>query len=206
MKLKAGFVTHAAAKYAVKAWHYSKKLPVGKKVIIGFFEDDTLIGVVIFSQGANNNLLKPYGLSQIEGCELSRVALSQHKTPVTKVIKIAIALLKKKCPGLRLIVSFADSNQGHVGTIYQAGNWIFTGMTGCDYEYHYKGRAYHKRQVSVSGFNKQFGALKRSPKVEDCKKIRLGPKLRYLMPLDKKMRKQILSIAKLYIKSVPDKH
>lgn len=28
-------------------------------------------------------------------------------------------------PGLRLVVSYADAGQGHVGTIYQATGWLY---------------------------------------------------------------------------------
>lgn len=204
--LSAGFVDNGAALYAVKAWHYSRTLPVGPKVCIGFFENSVFIGVVIFSRGASANLLKPYGLKQSEGCELTRVALNDHIAPVTKIVKIALALLKGKCPGLKLVVSFADSNQGHLGTIYQAGNWVFSGLTKPTYEYHLNGRIYHNRQVSAKGYVKQFGKIVRVPTRDMCKKVALPPKFRYLMPLDKKTRRIIMKMSKPYPKILPSKH
>ena len=34
----------------------------------------------------------------------------------------------KKC-GKEIVVSFAEIDQGHVGTVYQATNWIYTGLS-----------------------------------------------------------------------------
>ncbi|MGV2431812.1 UNVERIFIED_CONTAM: protein Mom, partial [Pseudomonas aeruginosa] len=81
------------------------------------------------------NLLKPYGLTQIQGCELTRIALKNHKTPVSKILSIAIKFLKKQNPKLKLIVSFADPEQGHHGGVYQATNWIYSGQSGESYKY-----------------------------------------------------------------------
>jgi hypothetical protein len=91
-------------------------------VKIGAWESGRFIGVVIFAWGMNRNLGSPYGLGIGECCELVRVALSKHKTQVSRIIKIALAFLKSKSPGLKMIVSFADPEQGHSGGIYQAGN------------------------------------------------------------------------------------
>ena len=102
-------------------------MPKSKLVKIGVWENNKFIGCIIFGSGANNSMLKPYGLSMQQGCELVRVALSTHKSPVTKIISIAIRLLKQNFPKLRLIISYADQRQNHLGIIYQAGNWIYTG-------------------------------------------------------------------------------
>ena len=63
-----------------------------------------------------------FGLSNGECVELTRVALAAHKTPVSRLIRITIGLLRKQSSGVQLIVSYADSNQNHIGAIYQAGN------------------------------------------------------------------------------------
>jgi hypothetical protein len=132
VNLKLDWCTFKAAEYACKHWHYSKTIPASKLVKIGVWENNIFTGVIIFSRGANANLLKPYGLKVTEGCELTRIALNKHFHPVTKMVSIAVKMLKRFSPGLKLIVSFADSNQGHLGKIYQAGNWIYTGLKKVD--------------------------------------------------------------------------
>ncbi|MGD8501165.1 MAG: protein Mom, partial [Phycisphaerales bacterium] len=154
-----------------------------------------------FSRGSNNNMLRPYGLRMTEGCELTRVALRNHKSPVSQVISAAIRMLKRKAEGLRLIVSYADPNEGHAGAIYQAGNWIYTGQTGKDFRaIDRSGREWHSRQVSRTGVKRQYGEARAVPRLEDCKIVPLEGKHRYLYPLDRAMRRQIAPLAKPYPK------
>lgn len=199
--LKLDWCSHEAAKYAVTHWHYSKSLPTPPLVKIGVWESEKFIGCVLFGRGANNNMYKPYGLTVTEACELVRVALDAHQVPVSRIVTIAIKLLKKSNPKLRLIVSYADPNEGHAGGIYQAGNWIYSGQTSADFKaVDPSGRIWHSRQVSRTGVSRQYGELRRVPKHSDCQMIPLAGKYRYLMPLDVEMRAQILPLAKPYPK------
>ena len=84
--LKVDWATHEATKYACTHFHYSKSVPVGKLIKIGAWEDGQFIGVVIFSRGANKSIGSPYGLEQTECCELTRVALTNHKTFVSEIL------------------------------------------------------------------------------------------------------------------------
>ena len=187
--LKIDWATHAAAKFACEKWHYSQCLPVGKIVKVGVWEHNKFIGVVIFGRGANNNMSKCYGLKQDQAVELVRIALRSHKNSVSRISAIAMKFLKNQSPALRLIVSYADPEQGHIGGIYQAGNWIYDGKSSKAVKIFYKGKWSHKKTVDDAGIN-QLG-LKR--------KVVPG-KHRYLMPLDKEMRKQILPLSKPYPK------
>ena len=103
--------SYQAAKYAVEKWHYSGVMPAGKTVKWGVWEDKEFIGAVIFSFGANNHIGSPYGLTQIEVCELVRIALREHETPVSRIAGKAIDCQRKQSPGLRLLVSYADPSR-----------------------------------------------------------------------------------------------
>lgn len=190
--LKIDWATHKAAKYACENWHYSRCVPKSKLVKLGVWENDAFIGVVIFGVGATSTLVNRYALRPEQGCELVRVALSRHKTHVTRIVAIAIKFLKRSNPGLRLIVSFADPEQGHHGGIYQGGNWIFSGRTAASDEYFYKGKRWQGRS-----FRNSFKGMENHPSV---KKVRGSSKHRYLMPLDDAMRKQIEPLRKPYPK------
>lgn len=190
------WAAHDAASYACKNWHYSKCLPVGKLVKVGAWEQGRFIGVVLFGRGANKSLVEPYGLNQDQCCELTRIALTSHTAPVSKIMMIAIKFLKKSNPGLRLIVSFADTEQGHHGGIYQATNWIYAGKTNAADEYMYKGRRWHGR-----AFRKSHGSHLKY--ISDGLTIIKGAqKHRYLMPLDKEMKESIIKLSKPYPKRV----
>lgn len=198
--LKLNWATHSAAKLACTNWHYSKSIPVPPLVKIGVWEDSKFIGVVLFSRGANNMLLKPYGLDQTEGCELTRIALKKHKTPVSKIMSIAIKFLIKNSPNLKLIVSYADASKGHHGGIYQATNWTYVGTTSKDCEYWKGSRRYHSRQVSERGYTIEFGEKRKCPKPSECIKVITPGKHKYLLPLTDDIREKISKLAKPYPK------
>ena len=199
-KLKINWATHESAKFACNNWHYSKSIPVPPLVKIGAWENDKFIGVIIFSRGASSNLMNPYNLKQDEGCELTRIALTKHITPVSRILKFAIMFLKKNSPKLRLIVSFADPQYGHHGGIYQATNWVYCGDTMPSSEYWYNGKRLHSRQVSEKGWNIQQGQKRKTVKPSECKIVKTVGKHRYLMPLDDEMKTKILILSKPYPK------
>ena len=124
VELKLDWCSHKAAKYACEHWHYSKCMPAGKTVKIGIWENKKYIGCIIYSRGANKALMHPYGLTQFEGCELTRIALNKHITEVSRLVRISIAMLKKQSQGLKLIVSFADSGHEHIAQAIVTGKQI----------------------------------------------------------------------------------
>lgn len=188
VKLMLGVCSHKAALYSVKNWHYSKRLPVGKTVRLGVWEDDAFIGCVLFSRGASPHLGTKYGLKQTEVCELVRIALKEHAAPVSKIISIAMKILRKHSTGLKLVVSFADPAQNHVGIIYQASSWLYNGETSAGYEYWDDGRWKHAREVSGGAFGQQC-------KYDHTKLERRQtlPKHRYLFPFCCEVKGQIES-------------
>ena len=200
VKLKVDWASHDSVKYACENWHYSKSVPVPPLVKIGVWEDEQFVGVVVFSRGANNNLLKHYGLESTEGCELTRIALNKHQTTVSRIVRIAILFLKKNSQNLKLIVSFADPQYGHHGGVYQAGNWIYAGDTAKGKEYWHKGKRLHSRQVSEKGFNIQQGVKRKTVKPSECLILNTQGKHRYLMPLDEEVSKRVKVLSKPYPK------
>jgi len=202
--LKIDWATHESAKYACENWHYSKCMPVGKIVKIGAWENDKFIGVVLFSRGSAPHLMTPYGLTQMDGCELTRVALCNHITHVSKILSIAVKFLKKHCPGLKIIVSFADPREGHHGGIYQACNWIHTGtqVPGGSLEYLINGKWVHPRTMG-SKFGIQGKVF--LEKYPNIKTRRPTLKYRYVLPLDEEIKRKIEPLRKPYPKRATSK-
>jgi hypothetical protein len=193
--IKLAFVDAAAARHAVERWHYSGTLPVSRSVRIGVWEDGKYIGVVIFAWGANRSLGAPYGLDMSECTELVRVALRKHQTPVSRILSIAVRMLRKSSPGVRLLVSFADPVQGHHGGIYQAMGWILSGSTAASFEWRVGDKRINKRAFTGNNFGKITGTLP-----EGAIKVAVPPKLRYLYPMDDEMRQRVAHLAKPYPK------
>ena len=190
--LKIDWASHEAAKYACEKWHYSRCIPKSKLAKFGVWENQSFIGTVIYGVGATADLVKRYGLRPEEGCELVRVALTAHLTPVTRILAITMRMLKKTYPGLRLIVSFADPEQGHHGGIYQGGGWVFSGLSSVSDEYIYRGKRWQGR-----AFRHKFKGMERHP---DVQRVKGSAKIRYLMPLDDEMRAKISPLSKPYPK------
>jgi len=206
MSLLVASCTYEAAKYAVMNWHYSQAMPSGKLIKHGVWEDDTFIGVVLYGRGANRDLLKPYGLDATQGCELVRIALTEHTATVTSIVSASMKDLKKQSPRLRVIVSFADLQQGHHGGIYQAGNWIYTGKSIAADEYIINGTRVHGRSARAMRQAKQGGAIKGESTLDwlhkyvdaNATRIQGSRKHRYVYPLDKQMRRKIEKLRQPY--------
>lgn len=197
--LRLDWCTHEAAKYAVENWHYSKRLPMPPLVRVGAWEDGKYIGCVLFSRGANAQLGAPYGLTQTECAELVRIALTSHAAPVTRILSLAVAFLRRNSPALRLLVSFADPAQGHHGGVYQGANWIYTGASASGREYLHEGRWKHSREVTCGA----FGGQRAVPDYQRLPSRMTAGKHRYLLPLDDAMRAQVAPLAKPYPKRSP---
>lgn len=196
VELKVDWCSHEAAKYAVEHWHYSRTMPVGKLVRVGVWENGRFIGCVIYGRGGNQFLGKQYGLEQVEVCELVRIALHNHKTPVSQIAARSIKMLKIDNPGMRLIVSFADQRQGHNGGIYQAMNWVYVGRGQDTFEFFHNGKWKHNREITSGA----FGKARKIVNYSSLPKRESPGKHKYLYPLDRAMRKQIASLAKPYPK------
>jgi hypothetical protein len=107
--------------------HYAKRIP-SISYAYGLFDADELIGVVTFGSPASPFLCK--GLlgeeHKTKVIELNRLCLKYNrKNEASFLVSKAIKML----PTPKAIVSYADTKQNHLGVIYQATNFIFTGTT-----------------------------------------------------------------------------
>jgi hypothetical protein len=190
--LHLAFCSHEAAKHAVMRWHYSRRMPKCKLVKIGAWEDGRFSGAVIYGLGANRHLASPFGLQSTEVCELVRVALAPgRRHPTSQVVAVSLKLLRRQSPGLKLVVSFADLGQGHVGTLYQAGGWLYLGASEQSYlQIH--GRVVHPRTVyDRYGRGGQSVVWLRENVDPKADRVEMAPKLRYVMPLTKALRRKL---------------
>ena len=188
--------TYDAAKFAVIHWHYSKRMPAGKLVKFGVWEDGQFVGTVIYGLGATFNIGTPYGLNMTEVCELVRVALTTHTTPVSRILSITMKMLKKHMSGIRLVISYADSEQGHLGGIYKASNWIYTGASR-DTSIVVNGITEHRRTLSTRYGTSSLSWICDNVDPGAYKKYD-GDKYKYIYPLDNEIKEQVKSLSKPY--------
>mgnify|MGYP005809965063 CR=1 FL=1 len=179
-----------AASYACRRWHYSHSMPAGRLVCVGAWEAGRYVGAVVFGRGASSEIGSPFQLRQDAIAELCRVALDRHTAPTSQVVSIAVRLLRRFCPGLRLIVSYADPEHGHVGTLYQACGWLYIGRTNSESLIRLNGCLLHPRTVASRYRTRSIDWL-RAHVAADAAHVRTLPKFRYALPLDDAMRRQL---------------
>ena len=191
MNLRLDYCSHEAALYAVTHWHYSRSIPAGKLVKIGVWEESEFTGCIIYSYGANHNLAKSFSLNQTEVCELTRIALRDHRTAVSRIVSISLRILKRHCPGIKVVVSYADLDRGHLGAIYQAANWIYVGrMTqGECCAFIIRGKRMHKRSVGARGWVQSLGWLKEHVD-PGASKVMTAGRHKYLWLFDSRLKER----------------
>ena len=146
-----------------------------------------------FWRGANNNLAKNFGKNSGEVLELERVALNSKQEFTSQAVAMALKQLHKDDPLCKIVVSYSDHRQRHLGTIYQATNWIYLGLTiTSDTQYFYNGKWTHERSINALPNRAQL--KKTLPKRENSNKFK------YVFCFDKRERKKYLSIALPYPK------
>lgn len=105
--------------------HYARRIPP-IQFSFGLFEKKILTGIVTYGCPASMPLYKyicgpewsPYVL------ELNRLCVdSKTKNASSFLVSNSLRLL----PAPRIVVSYADTAQGHIGYIYQACNFLYTG-------------------------------------------------------------------------------
>ena len=107
--------------------HYARRLCT-ISYAFGIFDNTALIGVITYGMPASNSLCE--GVCGKENkklvIELNRLIIDSNKKNVASML---VSRSLKMLPKPLVVVSYADTGQGHVGYIYQATNFLFTGTT-----------------------------------------------------------------------------
>jgi hypothetical protein len=110
----------------VKNHYLHRKAPCSKA--FGLFDSVGLVGVCMYGQPSSPMLCK--GICGEENkhqvIELTRLWIKDN-TPQNVESFLVGNTIKKL--DKEIIVSYADSNMGHLGVIYQASNFLYTGIT-----------------------------------------------------------------------------
>lgn len=109
-------------------YHYAKRIP-SISYLYGAYYGDELVGCITFGKPPSPNLC--VGVCGKEHkdrvYELNRLIFKYEiKNAPSKFLGYALRDIKKHN---LILVSFADNNMNHHGYIYQATNWIYTGLS-----------------------------------------------------------------------------
>lgn len=190
--LHVDWCSYEAAKYAVMTWHYSQAMPAAKLAKFGVWEDGVFVGAIIYGRGATPKAFEQFQCDQTTACELVRVALGKHRTPVSRIVAITVRMLKKAFPRIEIVTSYADPVQNHTGGIYQAMNWLYLGTTVSTPVYVINGERLHGRSVHT-----KYGTKK---PYQHCRVFEPG-KHKYVLPLTDEMRSRLAPLARPYPES-----
>ena len=107
--------------------HYAKRLP-SISFSFGLFIDNELTGVITYGMPASPSLCD--GICgetyRHDVLELNRLCLqNNNKNAASYLIAHSLKLL----PTPKIVVSYADTSKNHIGYVYQATNFIYTGLS-----------------------------------------------------------------------------
>jgi hypothetical protein len=117
------------AKPMIMNIHYAHRMPC-VMYSFGLFDDGDLVGVCTYGMPPSNSLCRGVAgdTNQDKVIELNRLCFLPGKNGNNNASMLVGRSLKLLPKGL-FVVSYADMGQGHVGYVYQATNWIYTGLS-----------------------------------------------------------------------------
>jgi len=146
-------LTKSAIKPIVEARHYSKRLGIfweGYALI----ENEEITGVCVYGQPSAMIQKHAFSEKDFRLYELTRLVVwSENKNARSYLIANSLKMLSVKPSA---VISYADSNYGHCGIVYQATNWIYTGSpTACGKNVVIDGKTYHPQTLTDMGIKNQ---------------------------------------------------
>ncbi len=121
-------VNHLTAATMVKEYHYAHRVP-SIVASFGMYVDHVLAGVITFGTVT----------TQIGECcgpdyrynvvELNRLFIHDWagRNSESWFLGQVFKLMQEQAPNRFILVSYADTGEGHIGLVYQATNWLYTG-------------------------------------------------------------------------------
>jgi hypothetical protein len=159
-----------------KRKHYMRRLPF-VSYAFGLYLDGNLEGVVTYGSPHGANLFK--GIFEDESIsewviELNRLCIDSK---LDNAASILVSRSLKLLPTPKCVISFSDTGYGHIGYVYQATNFLYTGTTiAHNPEYIINGKKTPNRTLSDWGIKSPV----RWAKDNNVEMIGPRPKHRYI--------------------------
>ena len=179
--------------------HYAKRIPQ-IMFAFGLYVEEVLTGVITYGIPASPSLCM--GICGVEHSEqvleLNRICLMNNKNNEASYL---VAHSIKQLPKPSIIVSYADTEHGHVGYVYQATNFLYTGLSANRVDWTIKGQE-HKHSKTISdGMSLETMKEKYG---DDFYYVQRSRKHRYIyFHADKKYKKMLESKLKYAIEPYP---
>lgn len=147
--LKVAEVTREDCEPFILGIHYAKRWPSISHAY-GLFDADELIGVVTYGTPPSSTLR--VGLAGAEYkekvLELNRLCLKYNrKNEASRLVGASLRMLPES-----IVVSYADTEQGHKGYVYQACNFLYCGLSAKRTDWKVKGKEHLHGQTIADEF------------------------------------------------------
>jgi len=140
MSIKEKYQVKSIESYLCKEWclkkHYAKRLPPIEFAFGLFNLDNILVGIVTYGTPVSSGLRDLWN-NEYKLMELNRLVINEGLEK--NVLSYLVSQSLNKLPSPLVVVSYADTSQNHHGYIYQATNWIYTGLSVPFKDYYIKG-------------------------------------------------------------------
>ena len=117
--------------FEVEPWlmhkHYARRMP-SISYSFGLYEDGILVGICTYGMPASPNLCIGVcgSIHKDKVIELNRLCID---TKTKNSASILVGRSLQMLPSPSIVVSYADTAKNHIGYVYQATNFLFTGTT-----------------------------------------------------------------------------
>ena len=177
--------------------HYARRVPQILQAY-GLYNTQSgmLVGCCTFGLPPNYNEVEAW--KPFELWELNRLIVQEGLPRNTTSFFVSQCLKRIEKP--KVIISYADLEWGHYGYIYQATNWVFTGISGKGQNVYItkNGREVHQRHVSPERRERMF----EKGVFVGVKKTK-GKARYYYFCADKKTKQQMLQMLRFPILPYP---
>lgn len=138
MSIKLKYSVKPIDSFQCKEWllykHYAKRVPP-IDYSFGLF-DSAMVGVVTFGTPASSPLRSAFG-NEYKLIELNRLVINDGLEK--NCLSYFVATSLKMLPPPLIVVSYADTEHNHHGYIYQATNFVYTGLSAKRTDWKIKG-------------------------------------------------------------------
>ena len=177
--------------------HYAKRMP-SITYAFGLYFKNELVGVVCYGSPPSQSLCKGIAGENYKSIvlELNRLVLKNNiKNEASFLVGNSFKLLPKPS----IIVSYADTSQNHTGYIYQATNFIYTGLSDKRTEWRLKNSNKHSKTIC-----EQYSLEERKNNPDKFEVIDRPRKHRYIYIIaNKKDKKMIMQNLKYQVSKYP---
>lgn len=130
--------------------HYAKRWPP-ISYSYGLYKRGELVGVITYGYPASAPLRRGIAGDDYKQdvLELNRLCLKHNRKNEASIL---VSRSLKLLPRNKIIVSYADTGQDHIGYIYQATNFIYCGLSAKRTDWKIKGKEHLHNQTIVDEF------------------------------------------------------